>query len=155
MTIKVKNLGTTKMPTIIKKGDWIDLYTKNENHILALNEYKLIPLGVAMALPPGFEAIMAPRSSTYKNYKVLQANSLGILDNSFCGNNDEWHFPALAIEATMIPKGIRLCQFRIQLSQKATFWQKLKWIFSSKIKIVEVNNLNNNDRGGFGSTGNK
>ena len=72
---------------------------------------------------------------------------------SYNGDNDEWKFPAIAIRETTIEKGTRICQFRIQLSQKATFWQKLKWLFSSRVKLVEVDSLNNKSRGGFGSTG--
>jgi dUTP pyrophosphatase len=106
-----------------------------------------------MKLPKGFEAIVAPRSSTFSKYKILQANSLGIIDSSYSGNEDEWKFPAIAFEDVAIDSNTRICQFRIQLSQKATVWQKLKWLLSSGIKIVEVDNLDDNNRGGFGSTG--
>ena len=78
---------------------------------------------------------------------------MGVIDNTYCGNNDEWKYPAIALRDTIIKRGDRICQFRIQLSQKATLWQKIKWFLSSGIKIIKVDSLDNNDRGGFGSTG--
>lgn len=170
MKIKVKLQHPLLLPHIIEKGDWIDLRT-NESVIFKApqagvqrqqnNEkvrdvsfdYKLIPLGIAMQLPKGFEAVVAPRSSTFKKLGILQANSLGIIDNSYNGNDDYWQFPAIALRATTIDEGTRICQFRIQLSQKATFWQKLRWLFSSKIEIVQVDSLSAANRSGFGSTG--
>ena len=115
----------------------------------------MIPLGVAIKLPSGFEAILSPRSSTYKHYGIIQSNSIGVVDNSYSGNDDEWMLPVIAFKKTTIPEGDRLCQFRIQLSQRATIWQKLKWLFSNKIKIVQVDSLDDKARGGFGSTGSK
>lgn len=106
-----------------------------------------------MILPKGFEAHVVPRSSTFKNFKIVQSNSLGIIDNTYSGNDDEWKFPAISLERTVIKKGDRICQFRIQLSQKATIWQKIKWLFTSKIKFEWVDNLDSYSRGGFGSTG--
>ena len=143
-----------KLPQVIKKGEWIDLYVPDYDDV-QINKGKcaLINLGIAMKLPEGFEAIIAPRSSTPKNFNVLLANSIGIIDNSYSGNNDEWKFNAYAIEDTYIKNKERICQFRIQLSQKATIWQKLKWLFSSGVELVEVENLDSIDRGGFGSTG--
>ena len=142
------------MPQIIKKGEWIDLYVPDYNDVrINKGQCALINLGIAMKLPEGFEAIIAPRSSTQKNFNVLLANSIGIIDNSYSGNNDEWKFNAYAIEDTYIKNKERICQFRIQLSQKATIWQKLKWLFSSGVELVEVENLDSIDRGGFGSTG--
>ena len=123
----------------INVGDWIDLYTAEDVYIRA-GEMKLIPLGVSMQLPEGYEAIIAPRSSTYKKYHVLQSNGLGIIDCSYCGDDDMWMFPALAIQPTHIPKNTRICQFRILKNQP-------------KFDIVEVNHLGNANRGGFGSTG--
>ena len=108
-----------------------------------------------MRLPDGFEAIVAPRSSTYKHYGIIQTNSIGVIDSSYCGNEDEWMMPVLSFKKTTIPKNDRICQFRIQLSQKATIWQKIKWLFSNRIKIKVVENLNDVTRGGFGSTGAK
>ena len=152
LKIKIKTFKDQILPEIISKGDWIDLRAA-EDYNLKLGEYKLLKLGVAMELPKGFEALVIPRSSTFKNYGVLLANSVGMIDGSYNGDNDEWKFPAIAIRETTIEEGTRICQFRIQLSQKATFWQKLKWFFSNGIKLVEVDSLNNETRGGFGSTG--
>lgn len=168
--IKIKYLGDNHTIDVRLNGDWIDLYaretisingpiattlkrTKNDSKRECVFEYTLIPLGIAVALPKGYEAIVAPRSSTMKNFKVLQSNSIGIIDWSYRGENDEWKFPALALEDTTIEAGQRICQFRIQLSQKATIWQKLKWLFSNGVEIVEVKKLHSKDRGGFGTTG--
>lgn len=173
--IKVRVLTGGCMPSIIDKGEWIDLKCAEDIELMApqsgtlkevTNEHGVtsrvrnvelpvtyIPLGVAMQLPEGYEAVILPRSSTPKKFGIIMACSEGVVDNTYCGNNDEWKFPALAIRATSIEKFTRICQFRIQLSQKATFWQKIKWLFSSGIELVEVNNLNSTDRGGFGSTG--
>lgn len=118
---------------------------------------KLIPLGVAIQLPKGYEAIVLPRSSTpnedSKGKGIISANSEGVIDNIYCGDNDQWFFNAIAIRHTTIEEGDRICQFRIQLSQKATKWQKIKWLFSSGVKIEYVTKLGNKDRGGFGSSG--
>lgn len=170
MKIKVKVLTGDYMPQIIDKGDWVDLKAADTMHIKAPQagvqyqsegnkfrdvetEVVYIPLGIAMQLPKGFEAIVAPRSSTPKKLGIMCANSFGVIDNSYCGDNDEWKFPAIALRPTTIVAGSRICQFRIQLSQKATFWQKLKWLLSSKIEFVRVYNLGNKNRKGFGSTG--
>ena len=134
----------------ITEGDWIDLRAA-EDVILELNEYKAIPLGVAMELPEGYEAHILPRSSTFKNFGIIQTNSMGIIDNSYCGDNDQWHFPALCLRTNMIDtydhksytkinKGERICQFRIFKNQPA-------------IEFNIVKHLDNEDRGGFGSTG--
>lgn len=123
----------------ITLGDWIDLRCA-EDITLKPGEFKLIPLGVAMKLPNGYEAIVAPRSSTFKNFHIIQANSIGVIDNSYSGNNDQWMFPAYALEDVTIKKNERICQFRIQKSQPM-------------IKYIEVDELDKNDRGGFGSTG--
>lgn len=171
--MKISVLEKTKgcVPKIIDKGEWIDLYTSEDVHlttpyITSLKKSKdaprarevifsstLIPLGVAMKLPEGFEAIISPRSSTFKNYGIMQTNSLGVIDNSYSGDNDEWKLPVIATRETTIPKGTRLCQFRIQLSQKASLWQKLKWLFSNKITLTPASSLDSSDRGGFGSSG--
>ena len=173
LKIKVKVLTKGCMPKIIEKGEWIDLKLAETIHLMpsqagtlkkkqeqlqtlsyrnVTSEVTYLPLGVAMKLPKGFEAIVLPRSSTPKKLGIVCANSMGVIDNSYNGNEDEWKFPAIAIRETTIEEGTRICQFRIQLSQKATFWQKLKWLLSSGIKLVEVDNLNNKSRGGFGST---
>ena len=158
LKIKVKELTEGCMPNIIEKGDWIDLICAEDMklNITTLEDnldIKYIPLGVAMQLPKGFEAIVAPRSSTPNKFGIMCANSFGVIDGCYCGNTDEWKFPAVAIRQTFIEKGCRICQFKIQLSQKATWWQKLKWLFSSGVKLVKVDNLQENSRGGFGSTG--
>lgn len=166
LTIKIKRIRDgVDLPEFIPKGDWVDLRcaqkttivgpmkSKDSNTIIFNNT--LIPLGFAMRLPDGFEAIVAPRSSTYKHYGIIQTNSIGVIDSSYCGNEDEWMMPVLSFKKTTIPKNDRICQFRIQLSQKATIWQKIKWLFSNRIKIKVVENLNDVTRGGFGSTGAK
>jgi len=136
---------------------------------------KLISLGVAMQLPAGYEAHVLPRSSSYKNFGVVLGNSMGIIDGSYCGPNDIWKFNAIALKPCTIKgprpateedykneeltivngwvQGDRICQFRIQLSQKATVWQKIKWLFTSGVEIQVVNSLSNANRGGIGSTG--
>jgi dUTP pyrophosphatase len=157
------------LPKIIKKGEWVDLMAAQEcvlnapqagtlkghdvKHRDVVSEVTYIPLGVAMKLPDGFEAIIAPRSSAAKKMGILCANSIGIIDNSYQGDNDQWMFPAVTLRKTSIAQNTRLCQFRIQLSQKATVWQKIKWLLTSGIKLVEVDSLDSEDRNGFGSTG--
>lgn len=170
LKIKVKVLTSGCMPKISEKGDWIDLRVAKDMYFQApiantlrrkdLSsvrdvefDYQLAPLGVAMELPAGCEAIAVPRSSTYKCFGVIQANHVGVIDNTYSGNNDQWHMPMIALRETMIDSHSRVCQFRIQLSQKATLWQKIKWFLSSGIKLVEVDNLGDNNRGGIGSTG--
>lgn len=106
-----------------------------------------------MQLPDGFEAIIIPRSSMFKNYGIMENNSVGLIDNSYSGNEDEWKLPAVVLKDCDIKEGDRVCQFKIQLSQKATFKQKLKWLLSSGIKFEFVDTLTNVNRGGFGSTG--
>lgn len=123
----------------LEKGDWIDLRAA-ENVSLNVGEYKLIPLGIGMSLPKGYEAIIVPRSSTFKNFHILMTNSMGVIDNSYCGDNDQWHFPALAIQPTNIKKGDRICQFRIQKNQP-------------ELTFEEVETLESSNRGGFGSSG--
>lgn len=125
----------------ISVGDWIDLRCSEDIEIQK-GEYRQIPLGVAMELPKGYEALVAPRSSTYKKYKVLQTNSLGVIDCSYNGDNDMWCFPAYATENTKIEKNTRICQFRIIENQP-------------EIEFEEVRCLGNGDRGGIGSTGEK
>lgn len=169
-TIKVKVLTDGCAPTISKNGDWIDLraastihmdwpyaFTKlrksNEGMKKIFFSSTYIPLGVAMQLPPGMEAVMVPRSSSFKNFNILQSNSFGVIDNSYCGPNDQWCMPVIAIDKVKINKGDRICQFKIQPSQKATIWQKLKWLLSSGVKIKVVEELKNQDRKGFGHSG--
>ena len=125
----------------IDKGDWVDLRTA-EDVILKVGEFKLIPLGVAMMLPKGYEALVIPRSSTFKKYGVIQSNSIGLIDEAYCGNNDEWKFPAYATKNVFIPKNTRICQFRIIEHQ-------------TTVSFIETEHLYDIDRGGFGSTGEK
>lgn len=121
-------------------GDWIDLRASEDVH-MKFGEYKLIPLGVAMKLPQGYEAIVAPRSSTFKNFGIIMTNSIGVIDNSYSGTNDIWHFPALClVNETHIKKGDRICQFRIMENQPCLIF-------------TERESLDETDRGGIGSTG--
>lgn len=153
MKIKVYTTKYNCMPHLIRKGDWIDLTNAESIKIAKGPEVTKISLGVAMQLPNGFEAVVLPRSSTYAKYKITMVNSMGVIDNSYCGKDDIWKMPVIAQRDTFIPEGVRIAQFRIQLSQKATIWQKIKWLFSGKIKLLHVTNLDNTSRGGFGSTG--
>ena len=123
----------------ISKGDWIDLRSAERVELKA-GEYHLIPLGVGMILPDGYEAHIVPRSSTPSKFGIMCANSMGIIDNSYSGDNDEWKFPAVAIRDTVIEKGDRICQFRLMRNQPP-------------IEFVEVEKLNEISRGGIGSTG--
>ena len=144
-TIKIKYHGLPHdvcgMPQIkkIKIGDWIDLFV-SEDVVLKTGDYKLIDLGISMKLPKGYEAHVVPRSSTFQKYGVLQANSMGVIDNSYCGDNDILKFPAYATRDTSIKKGDRICQFRIIKKQPT-------------IRFKKVMALREKDRGGFGSTG--
>lgn len=121
------------------KSDWIDLRAAEEIQMKA-GEFKLIPLGIAMELPAGYEAHVVPRSSTFKNYGVIQTNSMGVIDETYCGDNDQWFFPAYALRDTEIHVNDRICQFRIMEHQP-------------KLDFEEVKALGHDDRGGFGSTG--
>lgn len=123
----------------IEKGDWVDMRAA-ENVEMKQGDYKLISLGVSMELPTGYEGHLAPRSSTYKNFGIICANSFGIIDESYCGDNDIWHFPAIALRDTTIHKGDRICQFRIIRKMP-------------KVNFIEVEELGNPDRKGIGSTG--
>jgi dUTP diphosphatase len=123
----------------IVKGDWIDLRAASKVELQA-GEFKLIPLGVAMQLPKGFEAHIVPRSSTYKNFGIIQTNSMGVVDETYCGDNDQWFFPAYALRDTIIEVNDRICQFRIMEHQP-------------EIEFEIVKELGNEDRGGIGSTG--
>ena len=137
--IKIKYFNDVQEIEALEVGDWIDLRSAESVDIKA-GEYKLIRLGVAMELPEGYEALVAPRSSTFKNYGILLANSLGIIDESYKGDNDEWKFLAYATRDTHAEKNDRICQFRIIEHQP-------------KIKLTKVESLGNADRGGIGSTG--
>ena len=125
----------------IHKGDLIDLRSAADIE-MKKGEFKLIPLGVGMKLPEGYKANVYPRSSTFKNFGVIMTNSVGQIDNSYSGDNDEWKFPALAMRDTVIHKNDRICQFEIQKIQP-------------EIEFIEVEKLDDTDRGGVGSTGTK
>lgn len=170
LKIKVKALTDGCIPTIVANGDWIDLRASEdvvlngpyssvkskkggESTRKVVFPVTYIPLGVAIKLPKGFEAIVAPRSSTNAKFNILQRNSIGVIDETYSGDNDQWMMPALTTGEAKINKGDRICQFRIQLSQKATVWQKLKWLFSNGVEIVVVESLNSTNRGGLGSSG--
>ena len=137
--IKIKYLPGAHAIKQEEYGDWIDLYTYEDVHLQRFDR-QYINLGIAMKLPQGYEAIMAPRSSTYKNWGILQTNGIGVIDSTYCGDNDIWMFPALAMRETIIPANTRICQFRIQLIQP-------------RINFVSVSSLGTEDRGGLGSSG--
>lgn len=128
-----------KLDYIEGKSDWIDLRAA-EDVELKKGEFKLIPLGVAMELPKGYEAHVVPRSSTFKNFGVIQTNHMGVIDCSYCGDNDQWFMPVLAVRDTKIQVNDRICQFRIMKNQPV-------------IAFDEVTHLEHENRGGFGSTG--
>lgn len=161
MKIKILAHNDLCKPIIIDKGDWIDLRSEEEVHIKAptviddkiVFDKKKISLGISVKMPKGYEMIALPRSSTPDKYSILLCNSSGVIDNSYCGNDDKIMFNALGIDDAVINVGDRIAQFKVQLSQKATVIQKLKWLFSNKIKIEFVKQLNDENRGGFGSTG--
>lgn len=140
-TINIKYLTDSidKLTYIDGKSDWIDLRAA-ETVDMEPMEFKLIPLGIAMQLPAGYEAHVIPRSSTFKNFGIIQANSMGLIDESYCGDNDQWYFPAIALRKTTIHTNDRICQFRIMKHQP-------------QIEFREVDNLNNESRSGIGSTG--
>lgn len=130
-----------KLTYIDGKSDWIDLHSAEEVKLKA-GEFKLISLGVSMELPKGYEAVIVPRSSTYKNFGIIQTNHMAVIDESYCGDNDIWKYPAYALRDTTIHVNDRICQFRIQKHQP-------------QIVFEEVEMLGNADRGGIGSTGKK
>ena len=141
INIKVKYFSEDieKLRYIDGKSDWIDLRSAADVELKA-GEFKLIPLGVAIELPKGYEAHVVPRSSTFKNFGVLQVNSMGVIDETYCGDNDQWFMPVLAVRDTKICVNDRICQFRIMEHQPA-------------LTFEQVEHLEGADRGGFGSTG--
>lgn len=140
-TIKIKYFTDKidKLTYVDGKSDWIDLRSA-EDVTLKKGDFKLISLGVAMELPEGYEAHVVPRSSTFKNFGIIQANHQGVVDNTYCGDNDQWFMPVYAVRDTQIHVNDRICQFRIMKNQP-------------KIVFEEVTSLGNEDRGGHGSTG--
>jgi len=139
MDIKVKYHADIYPLEKTDKGDWIDLRAA-EDVELSAGEYKCISLGVSMKLPEGYEAIVIPRSSTFKHWGVIQTNHCGLIDNSYCGDDDVWMFPALATRDVLIEKNSRICQFRIQKKME-------------DVTFTTVDKLETVNRGGFGSSG--
>lgn len=139
LKIKYFNDKLEKLDYIGGKSDWVDLRSAADIYMKA-GEYRLIPLGVAMEIPKGYEAHVVPRSSTFKHFGIIQANHFGVIDNTYCGDNDQWHFPAIALRDTHISFNDRICQFRIIENQPL-------------LTFTEVEHLENPDRGGIGSTG--
>lgn len=140
-SIKVRYLTDSieKLRYIDGKSDWIDLRCAEEI-TMKKGDFKLIPLGIAMELPKGYEAHIVPRSSTFKNFGIIQTNHMGVVDESYCGDNDQWFMPAYALRDTVIHINDRICQFRLMEHQPA-------------LEFTECEHLGNADRGGIGSTG--
>ena len=136
--IKVNTHGN-KLPEAIENGDWIDLRSA-ETVTMEAGEYRVISLGISMKLPDGYEAHVVPRSSTFKKWGILLVNGMVIIDNSYCGDNDIWGFPALAMRRTKIHEGDRICQFRIMKKQP-------------DLEFIKVESTGEKDRKGLGSTG--
>ena len=139
MEIKVRYHADIEPLQKTENGDWIDLRAAEDVDMKA-GEFKLISLGVSMKLPEGYEALIIPRSSTFKHWGIIQTNHCGLIDNSYCGDNDIWMFPALATRDVLIEKNSRICQFRIQKKME-------------NVEFVQVDRLESIDRGGFGSSG--
>lgn len=141
LEIKIKYFSKDieKLRFIDGKSDWIDLRAAKDISLKA-GEFALIPLGVGMKLPNGYEAHVVPRSSSFKNFGIIQTNSMGVIDESYCGDEDEWKFPAYAVRDTNIKVNDRICQFRIMEHQP-------NFTFVESEKLEDIN------RGGFGSTG--
>lgn len=146
--IKIKYLADIEHIEKITQGDWIDLRCA-EDIFIPVGTERLVPLGVAMQLPKGYEALVVPRSSTFKRWGIIQTNHVGVIDESYCGDNDQWHFPCYCLIGrtvkdgylgTQLYKGDRICQFRIIRHQP-------------DLAMVEVDSLGNADRGSLGSTG--
>lgn len=139
MEIKIKYFTDIEKIEKLPQGNWIDLRSAADVE-LKTGEYKMIPLGVGMKLPEGYEAHVVPRSSTFKNWGIIQTNHMGVIDNSYSGNNDQWHMPVYATRDTVIKKNDRICQFRIQK-------------IMGDVELVSASSLDEINRGGFGSTG--
>ncbi len=142
--IKVRYIPNSEGQTVpplkvTSGGDWVDLYCA-ETTVLHAGDFKLIPLGVAMKLPSGYEAHIVPRSSTFKHWGIIQTNHMGVVDNSYCGNDDQWMMAIYATRDVVIEKDSRICQFRIEKNQPYLFFDA-------------VEELSGENRGGFGSSG--
>ena len=140
-TLKIRYISheIEKLRYIDGKSDWIDLRSA-EDVVLKEGESRLIRLGIAVELPEGYEAHIVPRSSTFRNFGIIQTNHMGVVDHSYCGDEDEWKYPVLAMRDTEIHVNDRICQFRIMRNQP-------------KLVFEEVEHLSGNSRGGFGTTG--
>jgi dUTP pyrophosphatase len=141
LSVKIKYHNDILPIDTFVNGDWIDLRAAEDVDMRA-GEFRLISLGVSMKLPAGYEAHVVPRSSTFKNWGIIQANHMGVIDNSYCGTNDIWKYPAIAIRDTTICKNDRICQFRIMKKQP-------------KIDFEVADKLDDTNRGGFGTSGKK
>ena len=139
MEIKIKYHADIDPIEQTATGDWIDLRAAEDIELKA-GESKIISLGVSMKLPFGYEAHIVPRSSTFKHWGIIQTNHMGVIDNSYCGDNDVWGFPAHATKDVVIEKNSRICQFRIMPKM-------------GEVQLATVDTLGNADRGGFGSSG--
>ncbi|MDO5475688.1 MAG: deoxyuridine 5'-triphosphate nucleotidohydrolase [Eubacteriales bacterium] len=140
-TIRIRYISDRieKLTPPTNSANWVDLRAAEDVELKA-GEFRLIRLGVAMKLPEGYEAHVVPRSSTYKNFGIIQANHHGVIDNAYCGDSDEWRMPVIALRDTVIHLNDRICQFRIERRQPDLIFE-------------EVDHLEDADRGGFGSTG--
>lgn len=141
MEIKIRYHADIEPIEAFENGDWIDLRSA-EDVTLKAGDFKIISLGVSMELPDGYEANIVPRSSTFKKWGILQTNCFGVIDQSYCGDNDVWGMPVYATRDVEIKKNDRICQFRLNRRQE-------------KPEIITVEHLGNKDRGGFGSTGSR
>ena len=140
-TLKIRYISKEieKLRYIDGVSDWIDLRCAEEV-VMKQGEWRLIRLGIAVELPKGYEAHIVPRSSTYRNFGIIQTNHMGVVDHSYCGDEDEWKYPVLAMRDTVIHVNDRICQFRIMKNQP-------------KLVFEEVEHLGGESRGGFGTTG--
>lgn len=163
LKIHYKSIDENIHPVVLKDGEWFDLMAAEDHtfsaphnayntRITQYDSYK-ISLGIAMSLPVGIEAILAPRSSLFEKKGLELVNSIGVIDSTYSGNSDIWNAYLKASRDCVVTKGERIVQFRLQPSQKASVWTKLKWLFTSKIEFINVNNLGRPNRGGNGSTG--
>lgn len=139
LEIKIKYVTDIKPIEVNEVGDWVDLRAGKDMDLEPL-DFAYIPLGVCMQIPEGYTAIIAPRSSTFKKWGIIQTNSIGVIDERYCGDNDEWCLPVFALRRTHIHKNDRICQFR--LIKK-----------TEPVDFIRVKMLGNTDRGGLGSTG--
>lgn len=179
MKIKIKYHKNSKK--LEQHGNRIDLFSRYNYWLeapkLKVNlegiqevvfDFNLIDLGISMVIPKHFEAIISPRSSTYKKFGLIQANSIGIIDGGtiptkgidssdkvykgYTGQEDIWMFPAISFKKINIVKNEAICQFTIQPSMNAPIWTKLKWLFNKSIEFVEVDILHNVNRGSSGTS---